>query len=103
MAEPAREALAIRGLPEWLIRDYLAAMGAAADGAAADGAVADGAAGSRAAMRAERWSVRWSSRRMPIAGGGLTLTQFDLIFEGEPEAVRQARDLFLKKAQRGGG
>lgn len=88
-------AVSIRGLPDWLIRDYLAAMGATADGETD---------ASPAAMRADRWSVTWTSQRIPIAGSAsLTLTQYDLIFSGESDAVAEATRVFLAKAQRGGG
>ncbi len=88
--------LSIRGLPDWLIREYLEEMGASADAGSTGG---DG----DARMSTDRWSVTWSSRRVAIPGGTLGLTQFDLVFSGDPEAVEQAHDLFLKKAQRGGG
>lgn len=84
--------VSIRGLPEWLIREYLSEMGASADG--------DEAA---PRMAAERWAASWSSRRVSIAGSSLALTQFDMCFSGEPDAVADARERFLKKAQRGGG
>ena len=82
-----------RGLPEWLIRDYLEQMGARADGGDA----------SEARMAADDWHVSWSSEKVPIAGGTLSLTEFRLLFEGEDVACEAAFDLFMKKAQRGGG
>jgi molybdopterin synthase sulfur carrier subunit len=83
--------LAIRGLPEWLIRKYLSEMGAAGE---------EG----EAAMRTDRWAVRWSSRRVSLAGGsGLGLTQFDIVFEGPPDLLPEVEEAFMKKAQRGGG
>ncbi|MDA0366028.1 MAG: hypothetical protein O3B31_03560 [Chloroflexi bacterium] len=91
--------VSIRGLPDWLIRDYLADMGATPDGGAKGGADA-----SPAVMRADRWSVTWTSQRVPIAGSAsLTLTQYDLTFSGESDAVAEATRVFLAKAQRGGG
>ena len=84
--------LSVRGLPEWLIRDYLADLGARADDDAAT------------LMRAPHWSVSWTSRRVPIDGSGaLTLTQWDMVFAGEPTAAADAHRRFLAKAQRGGG
>ena len=84
--------LSIRGLPEWLIRDYLAEMGAepSPDGDAPR-------------MVAPTWSVSWGRQMVQIAGGGLQLTQFDMEFRGDAAAVAEASEAFLKKAQRGGG
>jgi hypothetical protein len=84
--------LSLRGLPEWLIREYFKEMGAQFVG---DDETATGAA-------AEGWSVSWTHQRVRIAGSrGLGLTQFDLVFVGE--ALQQVHDDFMKKAQRGGG
>ena len=85
-------ALSIRGLPEWLIRDYLAEMGAEAP-----------PGGDAPRMVALTWSVSWGRQEVQIAGGGFQLTQFDLVFRGDAPAVAKAREAFLKKAQRGGG
>ena len=87
MSEPLE--LSIRGLPEWLIREYLIEMGAAPD--------ADDAA----TMVAGGWSVSWDQQRVGIAGSALALTQFDLIFTGDD--LEQVFEDFMKKAQRGGG
>ena len=83
-----------RGLPEWLIRDYLEQMGARPEAEAEDGA---------SRMTADDWRVSWLSEKVPIAGGTLSLTEFRLLFEGEDVACEAAFDLFMKKAQRGGG
>lgn len=84
--------LSLRGLPEWLIREYFKEMGAQLDGGddTATGASADG------------WSVSWTHQRVKIPGSrGLGLTQFDLVFVGD--SLRRVHDDFMKKAQRGGG
>lgn len=84
--------LSLRGLPEWLIREYFKEMGAqlVGDDETATGATAEG------------WSVSWTHQRVRIAGSrGLGLTQFDLVFVGE--SLQQVHDDFMKKAQRGGG
>ena len=84
--------VSIRGLPDWLIRDYLTALGAQPAGPAA------------ARMRAPDWTVSWTSRRIPMPGGAFSLTQFDIAFEAPDDAVLvRIEDAFLKKAQRGGG
>jgi hypothetical protein len=83
--------VSLRGLPEWLIRDYLRDLGAGGD---------DGAS----TMSAPGWSVTWSRRTATIEGSpALALTQFDLVFTGDPPLVRDAHDRFMRKAQRGGG
>ena len=93
-AAPFEHRVSIRGLPEWLIRDYLAELGARPD--------ADDAAAPR--MAAAAWAAAWTTQRVPIAGGTtLALTQFDMVFTGERDAVASAADRFLAKAQRGGG
>ena len=83
--------LSLRGLPEWLIREYFVEMGA------------NPTEGAEAAMTAAEWSVSWTHQRVEIAGGSLKLTQFDIIFVGEPDTIQTAHDDFMKKAQRGGG
>ncbi len=90
--------LSIRGLPEWLIREYCEELGASADPASAAGG--DGEA---TRMAAADWSVTWSSQRVALPGGTLSLTQFDIVFDGDERAVEAAAEAFLKKAQRGGG
>lgn len=87
MTEPLE--LSIRGLPEWLIREYLIEMGAAPD------------PDHEAAMVADDWAVSWGHQKVGIAGGTLSLTQFDLVFTGND--LEQVFEDFMKKAQRGGG
>ena len=87
--------VSLRGLPEWLIRDYLNDLGATA---------ADGQLGGASTMSAPGWSVTWSRHTATIEGSpALALTQFDLVFTGAPPLVRDAHDRFMRKAQRGGG
>jgi hypothetical protein len=89
----AERRLSLRGLPEWLIRDYLAELGAAPD--AAPGA---------ARMQAPTWSAEWTTQRASIPGGtGLGLTQFDIVFTGDAETIEDVARRFMAKAQRGGG
>lgn len=83
----------IRGLPEWLISAYLEELGAHHE----EGGESD------PQMSGDGWSVSWSSEKVEIAGGSLRLTQFDMVFSGEAEAVAAAHERFIKKAQRGGG
>ena len=81
--------LSIRGLPEWLIREYLIEMGAAPD------------PDSETKMNADGWSASWDNHKVAIAGGTLSLTQFDIVFTGDD--LEQVFEDFMKKAQRGGG
>lgn len=83
----------LRGLPEWLIRKYLSEIGAI-----------EAEPSERPAMRAQGWSVSWTTQRVPIAGSsGLGLTQFDIVFEGDADLLPEVEERFMKKAQRGGG
>ena len=85
----------LRGLSEWLIRKYLAEIGAA-DNASAE-------PGHGPLMMADGWSVGWRQQRISIPGSSIRLTQFDMRFEGTPGIVEDAFERFMKKAQRGGG
>lgn len=89
----SKRSLSIRGLPDWLIREYLAEMGATSDRNEA----------SRPCMAADRWSVMWTSRKVSIPGARFRLTQFDIVFTGDSGAVEDAQRRFMQKAQRGGG
>jgi len=85
--------VSIRGLPEWLIRDYLTALGARS-------AVLPDAP----RMQADGWTVSWSSRSILMPGGAFSLTQFDIVFESAaPDLLASIKEAFLKKVQRGGG
>lgn len=100
----ARHTVSVRGLPDWLIRDYLADLGATSEAPAdtAPSGAPEGAGGET--MRAARWAVTRTSRRVAIVGSdSLTLTQHELAFSGDEEAVAEAMRVFLAKAQRGGG
>ena len=84
--------LSLRGLPEWLIREYFKEMNACLVGneTEATKAIGDG------------WSVSWTQQQVQIRGSReLGLTQIDLVFVGS--AIGLVHDEFMKKAQRGGG
>ncbi len=89
----SERSLSIRGLPDWLIREYLAEMGATSDGNDA----------SRPCVVADHWSAIWTSRKVSIPGARFGLTQFDIVFTGDSSAVEEAQRRFMQKAQRGGG
>lgn len=89
---PSRS-VSIRGVPEWLIRDYLVDLGAQP---------ADPP--ETAPLRAADWTVSWESQSVLMPGGAFSLTQFDFTFESEDEDVlARVEEEFLKKTQRGGG
>lgn len=84
--------LSLRGLPEWLIREYLKEMDAHLVGIDDEATQAIG----------DEWSVSWTQQQVQIPGSReLGFTQFDLVFVGK--AIRMVHDDFMKKAQRGGG
>lgn len=89
--------LAIRGLPEWLIRDYLIQLGARAAVDAPEGVV------DTPRLTADQWSVVWTQAPVQIAGSVIRLTEFTLDLSGECEAVARAESELLLKVQRGGG
>lgn len=82
--------LKIRGVPPWLLREYLLELGATA-GAREDEMIGDG------------YKATWSDERVPLPGGTLSLTQLNIMLEGD-EAVLAALDPeLMRKLQRGGG
>jgi hypothetical protein len=88
--------IGLRGLPEWLLRAYLEEMGAAP--------LASEPPEEPRAFEADGWSVAWTVSRATIPGGGsLGFTQFDLVFEADPDELPGLEERFMKKAQRGGG
>lgn len=89
---PREVELRLRGLPEWLIRNYLRDLGAADD--PHDPATPT--------MHADGWSASWTQERAEIAGS-LALTEFVITLRGDPAVVTAIEAAFLKKAQRGGG
>ena len=86
-------AVSVRGIAEWLLRDYLTGLGARPDPRAP----------AAPRMTAAGWRVSWTSASARVAGSALVLTQFDLVFAGEADAVMRVEEAFLQKAQRGGG
>ena len=93
----SRIELHIRGVPEWLLRAYLAELGAAADAAAADG---DDPA---PRMTGEGYAVSWSAELVQLPGGTLTLTQLNIRLDGDAAAIAALEPVLMAKLQRGGG
>ena len=86
----SRVELHIRGVPEWLLRAYLAELGAVADGAAPR-------------MTGDGYAVSWSAERAPLPGGTLWLTQLNILLEGDAAAIAALEPALMAKLQRGGG
>ena len=98
----SRIELHIRGVPEWLLRAYLAELGAAADAADDDGG--DDAAGDAAPrMTGDGYAVSWSAELVRLPGGTLTLTQWTIRLDGDAAAIAALEPVLMAKLQRGGG
>ena len=89
----ATRTIALRGLSEWLIRDYLLSLGARPDDTDLEAP----------RLIADAWRVSWTQRPARIAGSVLTLTEFTLVFTGDADTTAEVEQAFLLKAQRGGG
>ncbi len=89
----SRIELHIRGVPEWLLRAYLAELGAAADD--------DGDAAPR--MTGDGYAVSWSAEPVRLPGGTLTLTQLNIRLDGDAAAIAALEPVLMAKLQRGGG
>ena len=90
----SRTELHIRGVPEWLLRAYLAELGAAADDAGDDPAPR---------MIGDGYAVSWSAELVRLPGGTLTLTQLNIRLDGDATAVAALEPVLMAKLQRGGG
>ena len=93
----SRVELRIRGVPEWLLRAYLAELGAVPD----DGD--DGGDGDAARMTGDGYAVSWSAERAPLPGGTLRLTQLNIRLDGDAAAIAALEPALMAKLQRGGG
>ncbi len=89
--------LHIRGVPEWLLRAYLAELGAAADDAA------DDAGDPAPRMIGDGYAVSWSAELVRLPGGTLTLTQWTIRLDGDDATIAALEPALMKKLQRGGG
>lgn len=88
----SRVELRIRGVPEWLLRAYLAELGAVDDD--------DGDA---PRMTGDGYAVSWSAEPAPLPGGTLRLTQLNILLEGDAAAIATLEPALMAKLQRGGG
>ena len=98
----SRIELHIRGVPEWLLRAYLAELGAAADDAADDDGGDDGD-GAAPRMIGDGYAVSWCAELVRLPGGTLTLTQLNIRLDGDAAAIAALEPVLMAKLQRGGG
>ena len=105
MARAVRE-LTLRGVPIWLLRQYLEQLGARESEPARPGATdPDGVARPDAAMSGEGWTVAWrtESRTMhPRLPTRIEEHYFTFTAASEDE-LESLLERFMLKAQRGGG
>ena len=88
-----RSAVSIRGVPEWLIYEYLVELGAEPTSQPKS-----------ARMRSPDWTVSWGSERVLMPGGAFSITQLNFTFESDDQrALARIMEEFLLKTQRGGG
>ena len=93
----SRIELRIRGVPVWLLRAYLAELGAVAD----DGGDDDDDAAPR--MIGDGYAVSWSAELVRLPGGTLTLTQLNIRLDGDAATIAALEPVLMAKLQRGGG
>ena len=103
MARAVRE-LRLRGVPIWLLRQYLEQLGAS-ETAAPGAADPDGVVRADAAMRGEGWNALWRTEHRPMHPRLPTrIAEHDFVFTAESEELLESViDRFMLKAQRGGG
>jgi len=85
--------VAVRGIPEWLLRDYLIELGAQVEEAASPAP----------RLCADGWQASWTQRLARIDGSVMTITEFTVSISGEETTTADVERAFLAKAQRGGG
>lgn len=105
MAQAVRE-LTLRGVPIWLLRQYLEQLGAVEIEPPEPGATdPDGVVRPDAAMSGEGWTVVWRTEQRPMHPRLPTkLAEHYFVFSAaSEEALAALVDRFMLKAQRGGG
>ena len=105
MAQAVRE-LRLRGVPIWLLRQYLEQLGASAiEPPAPGGTDPDGAVRPDGAMAGEGWTVLWRTElRRFHPRLATTMAEHDFVFTaGTEEELSALLERFMLKAQRGGG
>ena len=98
--------LTLRGVPIWLLRQYLEQLGAVDSEAPPPGATdPDGVVHPDGAMSAEGWSVLWRTETRPMHPRLQTkLEEHYFTFSANSEEeVEELVERFMLKAQRGGG
>ncbi len=105
MEQAVRE-ITLRGVPIWLLRQYLEQLGAKDSVPPAPGATdPDGVVRPDGAMSGEGWTVLWRTERLPMHPRLPTkIEEHYFVFAARSEEdVESLLDRFMLKAQRGGG
>ena len=105
MSRSVRE-LTLRGVPIWLLRQYLEQLGATEAAPPSPGATdPDGVVRPDAAMAGDGWTVIWRTEQRPIHPRlPTTMDEHYFVFTAESEeAMESLIERFMMKAQRGGG
>ncbi len=105
MAQTVRE-LTLRGVPIWLLRQYLEQLGARGIDPPAPGVTdLDGVVRPDEAMSGDGWTVLWRTERRPMHPRLPTqIEEHYFVFTAESEEeLESLLDRFMLKAQRGGG
>ena len=98
--------LRLRGVPIWLLRQYLKQLGAVDIEPPPPGPTdPDGVVHPDGAMSGEGWTVIWRTERRPMHPRLPTqIEEHDFVFTAETEAaLDRVIDRFMLKAHRGGG
>jgi molybdopterin synthase sulfur carrier subunit len=94
--EQVRRERSFRGISKRLAVHYLENLG----GELVAGDREDDA---EARVDGEDWTATAAAGKAEIAGGTMTLTQVDLVFEGDPDTLDPLVEKFAQKAMRAGG
>ena len=105
MARSVRE-ITLRGVPIWLLRQYLGQLGGEDVPSPAPGATdPDGVVRPDGAMSGDGWTALWRTEQRPVHPRLPTkMDEHHFVFTAESEEVLERLvDRFMLKAQRGGG
>ncbi len=105
MVQAVKE-ITLRGVPIWLLRQYLEQLGASSIDLPPPGATdPDGVVRPDAAMSGEGWTVLWRTEQQPIHPRLPTrIDEHYFVFTAGSEAELDSLiERFMLKAQRGGG
>ena len=93
----------VRGLPLWLLREYLVEEGGRAEGENAEGRDAEGNdAEGKTKVVGEGWTVRLEQMDDFVVGS-LRVGQIRVELDGEPDALARMQAILERKLLRAGG